>query len=129
MIVREELQKLLPAPKDILEVQGSPPQGFPNGPNRFSPLENCTYGVGNDMFFSDDDSDNSESVSTEVNPIYNPPPSIHLLSEDPRQATEVKVKIQSPRTGAICAGKALLDSGATGMFMDPTFAKENGLDI
>jgi hypothetical protein len=29
----------------------------------------------------------------------------------------------------ICAMAALLDSGATGMFMDPTFAKENGLDI
>ena len=84
MIVQEELQKLLPAPKGISEVQGSPPQGSPSGPNRFSPLENCTHGVGNDMFFSDDDGDDSESVSTEVDPIYNPPPSIHLLSKDPR---------------------------------------------
>jgi Retroviral aspartyl protease len=81
------------------------------------------------MFFSDDESDDSESITTDVNPVHHPPPSIHLLSEDPRWATEVKVKIQSPCTGTICARTALLDSRATGMFMDPTFVKENGLDI
>jgi hypothetical protein len=81
------------------------------------------------MFSSDDESDDSESVTTNIDPIHHPPPSIRLLSKDPRHATEVKVKIQSPRTGTICAGTTLLDSGATGMFMDPTFAKENSLDI
>jgi Retroviral aspartyl protease len=81
------------------------------------------------MLFSDDESDESESVTTNDNPADHPPPSIRLLSKDPRRATEVKVKLQSPHTGMICAGTALLDSGATGMFMDPTFAKENGLDI
>jgi hypothetical protein len=81
------------------------------------------------MFSSDDESDDSESITTNVDPVNHPPPSICLLSEDPRCATEVKVKIQSPCTGMICAGTTLLDSGATGMFMDPTFAKENSLDI
>jgi hypothetical protein len=81
------------------------------------------------MFSSDDESDDSESITTDIDPVHHPPPSICLLSEDPRCATDVKVKIQSPCTGMICARTALLDSGATGMFMDPTFSKENSLDI
>ena len=100
--------------------------------NRFSPLENCTYGAGNDMFYTDDQEEEPETVST-ASPIPltipNIPPSIRVLSEDPRRATEVKIRIQSPRTGATHAGTALLDSGATGMFMDPSFARDNKLDV
>ncbi|KAF9510014.1 hypothetical protein BS47DRAFT_1300815, partial [Hydnum rufescens UP504] len=32
-------------------------------------------------------------------------------------------------TGTICTRTALLDSRATGMFMDLAFARENGLDV
>ena len=52
--------------------------------SRFTILEKCTYGIGNDMFPSDNENDESESIPTEIDNTHNLPPTICLLSEDPR---------------------------------------------
>jgi len=81
------------------------------------------------MLFDGDQDKESENVSHQPPPPSGPPPRVRVLSEDPRRATEIKVRIQSPRTGSSCAGVALLDSGATGMFMDPSYAEQNKIEV
>ena len=53
--------------------------------------------------------------------------SMYVCSEDLRQCTKVPLKIRSVDTGTPLAIDSLLDSGATGLFIDVEFAKEQKL--
>jgi Zinc knuckle len=85
-IVHEELRKLFLPAKDTPEPSRLTPQGFPNGQQwrihlawpTDSPLSKTVHTESEMMFSSDDESDDSESVTTNVDhvnhPSFNPPP-------------------------------------------------------
>lgn len=57
-----------------------------------------------------------------------PAPQIYVLSPLSRRSTLLPIQIQSPRTGAVASAQALVDSGATGMFVHPDFVQKHKLD-
>jgi hypothetical protein len=48
-------------------------------------------------------------------------------TEDRRRSLTLKIELQTTDTGEVKSVKALLDSGATGMFIDRDYVKTNGL--
>ena len=54
----------------------------------------------------------------------NPPPCVYVHSADLRRCTKVPLKICFVDTGTPLAINSLLDSGATGLFIDVEFVKE-----
>src|SRR3979490_3618023 len=56
-----------------------------------------------------------------------PPPHIYVCSADTRRCTRVPLKVQSVDTGCPLAIDALLDNGATGMFINIEFVQAERL--
>lgn len=56
------------------------------------------------------------------------PPRIYIRSLGIRLSTHVQVQLKTLDTGAKIDISALLDSGATGLFIDTTFVKENNIN-
>ena len=56
-----------------------------------------------------------------------PNPRIHIRSANLRRSTELKIQVQTVDSSHPMAVDALLDSGATGMFIDSGFAKAKNL--
>ena len=56
-----------------------------------------------------------------------PPPHVYVCSADLCQCTKVPLKICSVDTGTPLAINSLLDSSATGLFIDVEFVKEQKL--
>lgn len=59
---------------------------------------------------------------------YNPPPRIHIRSTSLKTSTHLQIELQTIDTGARVTISALLDSGATGLFLDSEFVKGNHLN-
>ena len=55
------------------------------------------------------------------------PPRVYVCSADLRRCTKVPLKIRSVDTGTPLAINSLLDSSATGLFIDVEFVKEQKL--
>ena len=64
---------------------------------------------------------------TPNSPQYTPSPRIHIRSTTLRRSTELKIRIHTVDSAHPMAVDALLDSGATGMFIDAEFAKAKNL--
>ena len=77
--------------------------GTSRSTNRFALLDNCTYETGNDMLFSGDQEDESETVSeisTSDIPHTSLPPSIRVLSEDPTSVNYIGCPYKEGQTGS-----------------------------
>ena len=102
---------------------------MPHSTNQFSVLETCTLGITRDMLHPPPNPDQTEirQAMPENKPTIStpegqpPPPHIYVGSADTHQCTRVPLKIQSVDTGHPLAIDALLDSSATGMFIDIEF--------
>src|SRR3979490_1103734 len=99
---------------------------MPHSTNRFSVLETCTLGITRDMLHPPPIPDQTEirPAMPEKQP---PPPHIYVYSADTHHCTRVPSKVQSVDTGCPLAIDALLDSGATGMFIDIEFVQSKSL--
>src|SRR3979490_3075309 len=99
---------------------------MPRSTYRFSVLETCTLGITRDMLHPPPIPD-----QTEIRPAMpekKPPPlRIYVCSADTHRCTRIPLKVQSVDTGCPLAIDALLDSGATGMFIDIEFVQAERL--
>jgi transposase InsO family protein len=107
---------------------------MPRSTNRFSVLETCTLGITSDMLHPLSIPDRTETtpVMPPTPPTIptlesDPPPRIYVRSADLRHCTKVPLKLRSVDTGHPLAIDSLLDSGATGMFIDIELVKEQKL--
>ena len=107
---------------------------MPCSTNQFSVLEKCTVGITNNMLHPSTPSELTEtkpamSKTTSVIPTTETdlPPHIYVCSADLCQCTKVPLKVFSVDTDTPLAIDSLLDSGATGLFIDIVFVKEQKL--
>jgi hypothetical protein len=93
-------------------------------------LANCTYGIGRDMFSKDEDDPmpSTEPLQDESDAPYDYSPRIYSLSHTPERSTKISVRLRSIHSGVTHSVAALLDSGATGMFIDREFVQRNSLE-
>ena len=72
---------------------------------------------------------------TTTTPILDPKPILHesigynALEEDTREKLDIKIMLKTVDTGQAVSVKALLDSGATGLFLDDNFVKHMGWKV
>ena len=110
-------------------------KNMPRLTNWFSVLENCTVGITSDMLHPPAPSGQTETKPgmSKTPPVIptasetDSPPHIYVCSADLRQCTKVPLKIRSVDTGTPLAINSLLDSGATSLFIDVEFVKEQKL--
>ena len=107
---------------------------MPCSTNRFSVLERCTIGLTSDMLHPIVTSDQTENPQAmPENPLPTPTAQMHSLahayvrSADTCHCTRIPLKIHSVDTGHSLAVDSLLDSGATGMFIDAEFVRAEKL--
>ena len=107
---------------------------MPCSTNQFSVLERCTIGLTNDMLHPIVTSDwvgNPQAMPE--NPLPTPTAQMHSLahayvrSADTHRYTRIPFKIHSVDTGHPLAVDSLLDSDATGMFIDAEFVRAEKL--
>ena len=98
---------------------------MPCSTNRFSVLEECTVGVTSDMLCSSISSNQTETnlampglVPTLSVPENSDPPGVYVCSADTCCYTRIPIIIHLVDMGHPLAVNSLLDSGATGMFID-----------
>src|SRR3979490_1062867 len=99
---------------------------MPCSTNWFSVLETYTLGITRDMLPPPPIPDQTE-IQPAMPEKQPPPPHIYIHSADTRRCTRVPLKVQSVDTGPPLAIDALLDSGATGMFIDIEFVRAKRL--
>ena len=106
---------------------------MPCSTNWFSILERCTIGLTNDMLhpiITLDWTENPQAMPE--NPLPTPTAQMHSLahayvhSADTHRCTRIPLKIHSVDTGHPSVD-SLLDSGATGMFIDAEFVRAEKL--
>lgn len=98
--------------------------------NRFSVLESCNDTVeGDNIQSSTPDPTVSESDKEAPEPPNEtpPPPIILLRSSQVKGSTELSLMLESVDSHRPFAAKALLDSGATGLFIDAAYAEAKKL--
>ena len=108
---------------------------MPRLTNWFSVLENYTVGITSDMLHPPAPSGQTETkpAMSKTPPVIptisetNPPPPVYVHSTDLCQCTKVPLKIHSVDTGTSLAIDSLLDSSATGLFIDVEFVREQKL--
>ena len=107
---------------------------MPCSTNRFSVLEECTVGVTSDMLHSSISSNQTETnlamprlVPTLLVPENGDPPWVYVCSADTRRCTRIPIKIHSVDMGYPLAADSLLDSRATGMFIDVEYVRTQKL--
>ena len=108
---------------------------MPRLTNWFSALENCTVGITSDMLHPPAFSGQTETkpAMSKTPPVIqtasetDSPPRIYVRSADLRRCTKVPLKIRSVDTGTPLAIDSLLDSSATGLFIDVDFIREQKL--
>ena len=72
---------------------------------------------------------------TTTTPILDPKPILHesigynALEEDTRKKLDIKIMLKTVDMGQAVSVKALLDSGATGLFLDDNFVKHMGWKV
>src|SRR3979490_881715 len=99
---------------------------MPCSTNWFSVLETCTLGITRDMLHPPPIPDQTE-IQPAMPEKQPPPPHIYVRSADTRRCMRVPLKVQSVDTGCPLAIDALLDSGATRMFIDIEFVWDKRL--
>ena len=98
-------------------------KGAPHLANRFDVLAKCTYGVGMDMFAND-----LPNPPPSSNPTQEPnAPCNHSLTHTQEQSTKIAACLRSIHSRTTHSVAVLLDSGATGMFIDREFVRHNHL--
>ena len=110
-------------------------KNMPHLTNQFSVLENCTVGITSDMLHPPAPSGQTETKPTmsKTSPVIptisetDLPPHVYVHSADLHWCTKVTLKICSVDTGIPLAIDSLLDSGATALFIDVEFVKEQKL--
>ena len=103
--------------------------------NWFSVLENCTVGITSDMLHPLAPSGQTETkhAMSKTPPVITTvsetdlPPHVYVCSADLHRCTKVPLKICSVDTGTPLAIDSLLNSSATGLFIDVEFVKEQKL--
>jgi hypothetical protein len=105
-------------------------KGAPHLTNHFDVLADCTYGIGMDMFSGNlpDSPPSAEPLQEEPDAPYDCPPQLYSLSHTPEQSAKIPVCLCSIHSGATHSVAALLDSGATDMFIDWEFVLQNNLE-
>ena len=103
-------------------------KGAPHLANCFATLADCTYGIGMDMFSNDDPPSSAKCQQKELDTPYDYSLRIHSLSHASEHSTKISACLRSIHSGATHSVMALLDSGATGMFIDQEFVRCNSLE-
>jgi hypothetical protein len=91
--------------------------------NRFSPLYGSMLGFETNTPVQTFTKDEPESTSYELSA----PQKVYIRTIKLQNAVEMSLELQTIDTGARITIPSLLDSGATGMFIDASFVKGNGL--
>ena len=101
----------------------------PRSTNHFSLLAECTIGSTMDMMETYQSPKQEDKVVPHSSPLpqHTPTPRIYIRSANLRRSTELKIQVQTVDSSHPMAVDALLDSGATGMFIDVEFAKAKNL--
>ena len=98
--------------------------------NRFSVLESCNETVVEDNTHSSTtDTTSPEPEEAAPQPVSDPPPPERILLRSARVkgSTELTLMLESTDSHQPFAAKALLDSGATGLFIDAAYAEARRL--
>ena len=90
--------------------------------NRFSVLEN------EDPIPNSPDSDTENTESMSESPLSSIPERVYIMSLKPKFSTHLSINLRAMDTGKRFLINALLDSGATGLFLDVKFVKYHNLN-
>ena len=109
-------------------------KGMPCLTNGFSVLEECTVGVTRDMLCSSISLNQTETNLAMLRLVPTPlvlensdPPGAYVYSVDTRRCTRILIKTHSVDTGHPSVVDSLLDSEATGMFIDVEYVRTQKL--
>ena len=80
------------------------------------------------MFSNDNPPSSIECPQEELDTPYDYSPQIHSLSHGSEHSTKISAHLCSIHSGATHSVTVLLDSGATGMFIDQEFVRCNNLE-
>jgi hypothetical protein len=105
-------------------LKGSLVKGMSQWTNRFHVLQDLE--TPQNEFVQSSQSQSEIQTMPKVPPPY--AQKIYIRSINTKLSTQIEVQIKTLDTGLKLAIKALLDSGATGLFLDTNFVKENHLN-
>ena len=90
--------------------------------NRFNVLSSDEYNNNVDS----NETAESETMSTPstIDIVSSPPSRIYIRTTQAVASTQVQVQLKTVDTGSLVSITALLDSGATGLFLDSKFVKK-----